>query len=349
MSIKLTLLTTAALLAYSNASFAAGQAHNHAEMLKNQKQTAHAHNAYEPLNVIGTHTHGKNEWMLSYSYMHMEMSGIRKGTDGASVNDVYASSYMSAPLSMKTDMHMLGGMYGINNDFTFMAMVPYVEKSMDMRTQAGVKFTTKSSGFGDVKVSIIDSLARYNLSKWSATYSLSLPTGSIDKSDSTPTASNIRLGYPMQLGSGTFDFTPTLTYADSCGCHNNIHFGAQAYGTFRINDNSKNYRLGNRFGLKTWLGKTFSEEVSAGITLDAVHESEISGKDSSWNAMMAPGTNTTNSGYEKATAGFDISYKPKSVKRLKLSAGYTAPIYQDVNGYQTDSDHMFTLNVRKAF
>ena len=41
---------------------------------------------------------------------------------------------------------------------------------------------------------------------------ISIPTGSIDVRDNTPSKQNAKLGYTMQLGLGTTDLNPALTY-----------------------------------------------------------------------------------------------------------------------------------------
>lgn len=337
MNLKALLATSVMVLATSSAI--AETNHNHHNM--------HENHGYAPLNLAGTHSHEKNEWMLSYKYMEMEMDGMRNGENSVDKNAVYAS-YNISPLSMTTKTHMTSAMYGIDDNFTFMAMVPYVEKSMKLRTKTGVNFTTKSSGLGDIKLSVIDDLNYVNFNGLSAMYTLSLPTGSIHKRDATPAASDPRLPYSMQLGSGTFDITPALTYQHNCDCHG-INFGAQAFATFRINDNREDYRLGNIYGASAWAGKSFTDELSAGLTLKAEHQSKINGTDGNLNAAMVPTADTTNTGHEKATAGFDVLYEPKSLKGYTFAADYTAPIYQDVNGFQMDSKHMFTLAIRKTF
>ncbi len=63
---------------------------------------------------------------------------------------------------------------------------------------------------------------------------LNLPTGSIDEKDSM---SRI-LGYGMQLGSGTYDFEPAITYLAQT---ENYSYGAQLGGILRIGENDQDY------------------------------------------------------------------------------------------------------------
>ena len=68
--------------------------------------------------------------MPSLDYMRMRMDGNRDGTRDVSTAEVL-SQYPVAPLSMDVDMLMAGLMYGISDDISVMAMIPYVWKSMD--------------------------------------------------------------------------------------------------------------------------------------------------------------------------------------------------------------------------
>ena len=65
---------------------------------------------------------------------------------------------------------------------------------------------------------------------------LSFPSGSLTEQDKTPASggTTVRLPYPMQIGSGTYDFLPGLTYTGSRSAYS---WGAQARGEIRMNEN----------------------------------------------------------------------------------------------------------------
>ncbi len=94
---------------------------------------------------------------------------------------------------------------------------------------------------------------------------MSFPTGSIDKKDDTPMGSNQQLPYPMQLGSGTFDLLPGITYL---GQHNDISWGAQVSGVIRLGENDRDYRLGNRFDATAWGAYDWFNWVSTSSSMD---------------------------------------------------------------------------------
>ena len=138
-----------------------------------------------PIGVMGAHAHMQGMWMFSYQFMRMDMDGNRDGSDRVSTNKVL-KDYMVAPKNMTMDMHMLGAMYGVNDNVTVMLMVPYLDQEMDHVTRTGAKFTTRTNGIGDVKLSSLIQLQKWNGGQLNFNAGISIPTGSIDEKDDTP-------------------------------------------------------------------------------------------------------------------------------------------------------------------
>ncbi len=107
--------------------------------------------ASAPIGVVGDHVLMKEAWSFTYSYMRMEMEGLRSGKERLTEAQVL-QDFMVTPTRMTMDMHMLMVMYGWSEDFSLMAMVPYLNMEMDHLTRTGGRFTTESSGVGDLTV-----------------------------------------------------------------------------------------------------------------------------------------------------------------------------------------------------
>ena len=168
----------------------------------------------QEISVLGTHTHLVGEWMIGYRFMPMQMAGIRDGTTRRSVEEVL-QGFMVAPTSMQMDMHMLDVMYAPRDDLTLMGMVPYLELSMDHRTRMGTTFSTRTAGVGDVGLTALYTVVgnvRRDRQRLIIRGGVSLPTGSVDERGNTPGRRDQKLPYPMQLGSGTYDLQPGLSY-----------------------------------------------------------------------------------------------------------------------------------------
>ena len=210
-------------------------------------------NAHGPIGMMGDHTHEAGEMMFSYRFMHMFMEGTRHGTE--SITDQKAldlGPYMVAPESMRMWMHMFGFMYGWNDTVTLTVMVPYLNNSMNHVMRNGRKFTTRSEGFGDIRFGSLSRLwaveaPSIGAHRFHLNLSLSVPTGNIEPTDRALTPMGpreIRLPYPMHLGSGTFDFYPGITYGGETG---RASWGVQAIGTLRTGKNSNDFSKGDAY------------------------------------------------------------------------------------------------------
>lgn len=321
---------------------------------------------HAPISVMGDHTHAKSGWMMSYRTMHMDMDGMRYGTDRVSSGDVFAESYSVTPESMSMEMHMLGLMYAPTDKLTLMLMSNYIETEMDHRVlpmSAGMinngstKFTTETSGIGDVK---LGGLYRFYLKENRKAHlglSLSLPTGSIDEKDTTPGMggpANRQLPAPMQLGSGTYDLLPSLTYVQQ---FEDWSYGAQANAIIRLeSENDNGYRLGNVFGATTWVGSNLNEWVGINTGLNYTYTSKLKGSQDDVGTMGPNGKSVTtayesNTGGERLDAIFGINlYVPTgSLKGQRIAIDLRLPLWQDLNGYQLETDYALTLGWQMAF
>jgi hypothetical protein len=321
---------------------------------------------HAPISVMGDHTHAKSGWMMSYRTMHMNMDGMRYGTDRVSSGDVLAESYSVTPESMSMDMHMLGLMYAPTDKLTLMLMANYIETEMDHRVlpmSAGMinngstKFTTETSGIGDVK---LGGLYRFYLEENRKAHlglSLSLPTGSIDEKDTTPGMggpANRQLPAPMQLGSGTYDLLPSLTYVQQ---FEDWSYGAQANAVIRLeSENDNGYRLGNVFGATTWAGYNLSEWIGLNTGLNYTYTSKLKGSQDDVGTMGPNGKSVatayeSNTGGERLDAIFGINlYVPTGLlKGQRIAIDLRLPLWQDLNGYQLETDYALTLGWQMAF
>lgn len=303
---------------------------------------------HAPIGVMGDHAHKTGELMLSYRYKSMKMEGLRNGTDSISTQQAL-NSYMMVPTKMTMDMHMFGAMYGINNDVTLMAMVPYMEKDMDMINGMGNTSSMSSRGLGDVKLTGLITLnkshdANHNVDTVLLNIGASLPTGSIDEKGDTGN----KLPYAMQLGSGTFDPIVRLGYTHQA---QDWSWGTQGRATFRIGSNDEGYRLGNEYGATAWVAKNVHEKLSLSARLDASTWSDIHGQDDDLNPAMTPVARTDLRGGQRVDAiiGANFIQTGELAKDHRLAAEFGMPIYQDLDGPQLETDYWLTLGWQYKF
>lgn len=335
---KTTLFLTAALAAGLSFNAFADEGIKHS--------TASSHG---PIGVMGEHLHKKGEVMLSYRYMRMDMSGNRSGSRRVSAREIVGTmmnpgQFMVAPTSMPMDMHMLGAMFGLNDSVTLMGMTSYVSNSMDHLVRNGRTFTTESSGVGDTNVSAL--IRMFDTGRHKAHWNLgvSLPTGSIDERDDTPAMANAFLPYPMQLGSGTYDLLPGVTYNGSI---DSISWGAQASAVIRTGDNDEGYTLGDEFFLTSWFAKELSGSLSLSLRLNYQDKDSIDGRNPALNPRMVQTANIDLHAGKRLDLSVGLNYLFKSGHRLAVE--YAEPVKQDLVGPQLEIDSVLTVGWQKAF
>ena len=315
--------------------------------------TAARPDGHAPISVMGDHMHKMGEWMVSYRYMSMEMEGLLAGSKDISAND--ANSTFGFPLGMlpkdmKMDMHMFGTMYAISDKWTLMAMVNYLDNEMSM--QSAMMGTMESKGISDIKLAGL-----YDLAQWDdgrrvhLKLGLNLPTGSIDEKHN----GNI-LGYGMQLGSGTYDFEPAITYL---GQTENYSYGVQLGGILRIGENDQDYTLGNKFEAALWGARKITDSLSASAKFDYSSQSEIDGSDARLKmrremmggTMDSPTFDPNSQGRDITTFGLGLNYyfQNSGLSGHRLAAEWETPIDQKVNGVQLELDSVWTLGWQYAW
>ena len=315
--------------------------------------------SHAPINVMGDHIHEKGEFMFSYRYMHMSMEDNKDGSSGISPDAIVTTvpnrfgmppTLRVVPTEMTMDMHMLGLMYAPTDRITMMGMVNYQEKDMKHTTYAGPAgtnqldtFRTSTSGIGDSMISALFGLTEAHAAqRWHVTLGASLPTGSVDEDGRILTPMNtqptVRLPYPMQLGSGTYDLITGLTYASNAGAWG---WGSQLGAVTRLGDNDEDYTLGNKYHADGWLSYMVTTVLSVSGSLGYVDWGNIDGMDPE---IMGPVQTADPSlqGGQRATFGLGMNYLlPAEGHRLALEA--TVPIWQDLDGPQLEVDWGITL------
>ena len=306
------------------------------------------------LNVLGGHTHCAGQVMFGYDYMHIHNAGYFEGTTEVSPAKVFSQGFSVIHTSMDMDMHMFDVMEAPSDYLTLMAMMPYMQMSMNHLTSGGTRFTQNTDGIGDLDLMALctvygNSCTGGNRIVLNA--GVSFPTGAInakDHKDGNPSEPLVQLEYPMQHGSGTFDLLPGITYL---GESENWSWGAQTLEAVRLGRNSHDYRLGNQYDGSGWVAYAFTEWFAPSFRVNGRVWNNINGAD------PALATNPTPEGRPNLRAGSRIDtlfglnlFVPRGVltgNRLSIEGGL--PVYQDLTGPQLGMAWMFSLRWSYAF
>jgi hypothetical protein len=296
------------------------------------------HQDITPINVLGSHTHLKGGFMIGYRYMYMDMEHNQLGTHEVSVSSIL-KTYPVAHTSMTMQMHMLEAMYAPLDTLTFMVMVPYLDNEMKHETRTGPGTTVTSTGIGDVQF-----MALYNVlgdprtlgNRLLLNAGFSAPSGSI-----TETAFGKQLEYSMQLGSGTWDFLPGLTYL---GESERFAWGSQVLFTIHNGFNDRNYHVGDRYRVSAWLDYKVFDWFGPSVRLDWHAWDKYHGADPD----MDPARNPAFDPNKLAGARLDFMsglnfYVPEGFfKGNRFSFEGGVPVYQNINGPNMAVDWIIT-------
>lgn len=308
---------------------------------------------HAPIGVMGDHGHGKGEWMLSYRYMNMPMEQNYDGSSRISDSEILSptgGNYLVAPQWMDMEMHMFGLMISPIDHLTLMLMIPYASKEMGHLRRDGVEFLTKSEGWGDLKLSGIYELYHGHRTTWLLNLGLSLPTGSTSEEDFIPGPGETRLPYPMQIGSGTWDLLPGITYL---GQADTWSWGAQLSGVIRLGENNEGYTLGNVGQLTAWGAYKWNDHVSTSLRVTGKAWGDIDGRDEDLRlaASVVPTADPRRRGGEETdlSLGINVKMPGRFLSGQRLAAEIGVPIYRSLDGPQLSTDWFFNLGWQWAF
>lgn len=317
---------------------------------------------HAPIGVMADHLHRTGEWMVGYRFMRSYQDELRDGTKHVSKQRAYSRvssggyGYHNAPTRMAMNMHMLEAMYGWSDRVTLMLMANYMDMNMDAELHphgpaAPVPYRMDSSGWGDVELAALFDAGRTAHGRWVGKLGLSLPTGSITEHDGMPHGAGgsmvpMRIEYGMQLGSGTYDLRPAMTYAEQ---YEYWSWGTQASAVLRLGENDQDYRLGHRGEITAWLARAWAPAVSSSLRLVGARWGNINGRDDAIEVAMSPAADPDAQGGQRIDVGLGANLRVPSgaLEGQRLAVEVLRPVYQDLDGPQLASD--WTLNAGWQF
>jgi len=259
---------------------------------------------HSPIGVMGDHTHGAGEWMLSYMFSRASTSGLRDGRSRVGLERAW-EDYRMVPRAMDMDMHMPHLMYAPSDRVTLMVMGMWMEHEMTVRMENSLmaghgggggghdhqqerpfhSMDHGVSGWADTEVSALVKVFDRNRRRIHLNLGVGIPTGSITLSDHRLVEQHQRLGYPMQLGSGSWEARPGATFLLQT---DRVSWGAQTMGVLRVNENSEGWRRGPEGRLEGWAMLRGNDWISPGLRLQARRWGNVRGRDTALDPAVSP-------------------------------------------------------------
>ena len=322
----------------------------------------HAHHgAHPPAGVMAGHMLGKaGDLMVGYQYMYVDKAGdtvrgAHNASDESIVNNACAGKTCSSKArEMIMHMHMFNFMYAPTDWLNLMLMPKIISMEMDMEILPGADLDEAhegahlSEGLGDTLMMGLFKLYDNHRHHLHLGVGVSAPTGNIDATLSGLEGTDLQ-GYGMQLGSGTWDLKPSLTYT---GQANSWSWGAQANATKRLQHRNKDgYALGDEIQGSVWGGYSFFPWLSASVRGVYTAQGSIRGEYDGESLLSAPTDFPENYGGEFWDVGIGMSVSPSSgnLAGNSFSVEWLQPVKHDYNGYQLEQDGSLSVRWGYAF
>jgi len=308
-----------------------------------------------PLGVMTDHVHPKGEWMVSYTYMDMNLKGSRAGASNISDETVY-KAYDMSPETMQMQMSMFMVMYGATNKVTLMLMGGFTSNYMTMNMNQAMQMmpgmnmsqmsmtqgaVNSTYGLSDTKIYGLYSIKQTMSDRLVGALGINLPTGSTTQTGLNMfTGANGRLAYMMQLGTGSYGALPSLTYVHTIG---KFGVGAEGGADVNLNKNADGYTCGNIYNATVWGSYRIFPFMSASLRAEGINQGRITGADKNiLNPSMTggmefdPTADPKNSGgtWVNTYAGLNFHLDKPIIKMFTFQCEYGLPVYQNLNGTQ---------------
>ncbi len=141
---------------------------------------------------------------------------------------------------------------------------------------------------------------------------------------------------------------PGITYTGRTG---DLSWGAQYLAEIRLEgENDEGYAWGDKHTLTGWVAYEWAPWISTSVRLDATTQGTIDGIDPN----IAGPVQTANPlfyGGERVDAYFGVNLAGQTgiIRGHRLALEVGAPIYQDLNGPQMETDWTLMVGWQKAF
>ena len=322
--------------------------------------------AHPPAGVMFAHMMDQpGEVMVGYRYMFsLQSGGMLNGThsvgDAVLVNQGCGrgSQCTYAPSRMSMNMHMLDLMYAPTDWLNLMLMPQFVDMDMDFRQLDGAPPPSGEShnhggalrhatgGVGDIGMYALFKLFDAPGHRLHTTLGFTAPSGNAGlKMPSSQTFYD----YGMQLGSGTWDFRPSLTYT---GQREDWFWGGQLSGIKRLEtSNAFGYALGDMFQSTFWGGYSVLDWLSASLRGVYTAQGAIDGQYNGPHGQSATFDLPSNYGGHYWDMGFGLAamVPEGAFKGNQFAVEWLQPLMDDAHGYQQERTGSLSATWNLAF
>ncbi len=301
-----------------------------------------------PIGVIGDHTlNAGGQMLVSYRYERLGYDGNLDGTNALSTSDVL-KQFPIAATGMLSETHRFLAEYATSEDLTFMVQLPLVHDMLHHTTASGGQITTDTTDLGDVQLTALYVLKRWNRQQIHLNFGVSIPVGSLDALDTPIVPGSPDGSYPTRMSSGDWGLLPGITYRGQSDWYS---WGAQAIGTTWLGRNRYDYAPGDQVNLNLWGARRWCDYFSSSFRLQGLIMSNVQGADPRLDQTLVQTNRPDLQAGQRLNVLFGANfYLPDGRfpgQRISIEGGI--PAYQSLSGPQLRQNYLLTVGWQMIF
>ncbi|MCG8588142.1 MAG: transporter [Proteobacteria bacterium] len=290
--------------------------------------------ASPPLGIVGGHTLDAGEWELGYRYFRQRRDGNRDARHRESLGEIRRQGFSFVPLEQDVERHELSLMLAPLERVSLLLTLPVLRLERTSAAANGDRFTQRVAGLGDVELRALVRFQQNRGQTLHLTLGFGLPTGRVDVRGETPRGLE-RLPYEMQLGSGSYDFLPALTYL---GRYQTLSWGGQMSGVYRMTTNRKGYRRRNGYDLSVWFAHRFDARWSASVRMAYRNWNNVRNDDNALDGAFDPSADARRQAGQRVDLGPGVQVSIPGMPKARLLVEALWPVFRDLDGPQLETD-----------
>ncbi len=299
--------------------------------------------------LLGHMLHESSRFMVAFRYAFSRQAGdMLHGTSTAGDPAVVSHGCdgipcRTAPDDMNMNMFMLDLMYAPTDWLNLMVMPQFVDMNMDVRLLEGAEpdvhgtHSHATGGVGDVQTFALVRLFQSESHRVHLALGINAPIGDVDlQFRRTHQTDRGFTHYGMQLGSGTWDLLPSVTYNGVLG---RFSWGGQLSGVARLeSEGASGYALGDVFQSTLWGAFDLTGWLSGSLRAVYTWQGRVSGRYDGLHAESGPMDFPTNYGGNYFDLGFGVGLRVPSgvLAGNRLRVEWLQPVVDAVYGYQLE-------------
>jgi len=328
-----------------------------AQSHQNHHAGTHEFHKIPPAGIMFGHMlPAKGDLMVGYRFMLGKTNGNMQHGTHAVIDQTIIDQGCSdtipcrfTPSTMNMHMHMIDIMYAPTRWLNVMLMPTFMDMDMNLRKLANAPPAKpgthehqgigghETGAIGDTYLSGLIKLLDIPGHRAHISIGFSAPTGKVDiEQRRMHRVDSGLIHFGMQLGSGTWDFMPSLTYQ---GEKKQLSWGMQVGGAKRMEDKNKSgYRLGDIFQTSVWGGVDLVPWLTASVRGIYTWQGAIQRDFDSLSSRIGSMDFPQNYGGQFWDIGFGLN---AAVPRGKFAGNrfgfeWMQPVSNDFNGFQLD-------------